>query len=142
MINFYYETDIEHLNEPKLMDWLNVVARSEDKNIGEISYIFCDDEYLLEINKKFLDHDTYTDIISFDDTIGNLLNGDIFISHERVVDNAKNYDVSIEEELRRVMVHGLLHFCGFKDKTEKEASLMRQKEDEKLRMFHVEHPKL
>ncbi len=142
MINFYYETDIEHLNEPKLMDWLNVVARSEDKNIGEISYIFCDDKYLLEINKKFLDHDTYTDIISFDDTIGNLLNGDIFISHERVADNAKNYDVSIEEELRRVMVHGLLHFCGFKDKTDKEASLMRQKEDEKLRMFHVEHPKL
>ena len=142
MINFYYETGIEHLNEPKLMDWLSVVARSEDKNIGEVSYIFCDDEYLLEINKKFLNHDTYTDIISFDDTIGNLLNGDIFISHERVVDNAKKYDVSIEEELRRVMVHGLLHFCGFKDKTDKEASVMRQKEDEKLRMFHVEHPKL
>ncbi|SHI95288.1 rRNA maturation RNase YbeY [Aquimarina spongiae] len=142
MINFYYETVVGHLNEPKLMGWLNAVASSEDTSIGEISYIFCDDEYLLEINKKFLNHHTYTDIISFDDTIGNLLNGDIFISHERVVDNAKNYDVSVEEELRRVMVHGLLHLCGFKDKTDKEASLMRQKEDEKLRMFHVEHPKL
>ncbi len=139
MISFFYETDIEPLDKENLVSWIGKVILSEEKSEGEINYIFCDDEYLLKINQDFLDHDTYTDIISFDNTMGDELHGDIFISYERVVDNAKKYSVSIESELRRVMVHGVLHFCGYKDKGDDDARLMRQKEDEKLLMFHVEH---
>ena len=105
---------------------------------GAINYVFCDDKYLLKINQHFLNHDTYTDIISFDNSMGNELHGDIFISTERVRENAIIFEVSFEEELRRVLVHGVLHLCGYKDKTKEESDLMRSKEDEKLAMFHVE----
>jgi len=118
---------------------LSSVIDSEKKQEGEISVIFCDDAYLLEINQKFLNHDTYTDIISFDNTIGDELNGDVFISYERVKENASIYNTTVDEELRRVVVHGILHFCGFKDKTDLQKEEMRRKEDEKLLMFHVEH---
>ena len=90
------------------------------------------------INQNYLNHDTYTDIISFDSCIGNILQGDIFISIERVSENSAEYGVEFQEELRRVMAHGILHFCGYKDKSEEEQSLMRQKEEEKMQMFHVE----
>jgi len=93
----------------------------------------------LEINQNYLDHDTYTDIISFDNTVGNSLNGDIFISTERVEENASEYNVDFLQELKRVIAHGMLHFCGYKDKSESESELMRHKEDEKINMFHVEH---
>jgi len=138
MINFFKETEVEIENVSELKLWLNRVAQSEEKSIGEINYIFCDDEYLLNINQQYLNHDTYTDIISFDSSEGKDLSGDIFISAERVADNAKIYQVDFIEEFRRVMVHGLLHFTGYKDKTEEESTLMRNKEDEKLKMFHVE----
>ena len=138
MINFFKETEVEIEYERELKLWLNLVAESEGKSIGEINYIFCDDEYLLNINQKYLNHDTYTDIISFDSSEGKDLSGDIFISVERVEDNAKEYQVDFIEEFKRVMVHGLLHFAGYKDKTEEESALMRNKEDEKLKMFHVE----
>ena len=138
MINFFKETEVEIENVSELKLWLNQVAQSEEKSIGEINYIFCDDEYLLNINQQYLNHDTYTDIISFDSSEGKDLSGDIFISAERVADNAKIYQVDFIEEFRRVMVHGLLHFTGYKDKTEEESTLMRNKEDEKLKMFHVE----
>ncbi|MBI6120333.1 rRNA maturation RNase YbeY [Salegentibacter maritimus] len=138
MINFFSENDFELQDENKIDSWIRNVIASEEKDLGEINYIFCDDDYLHKINLKFLNHDTYTDIISFDNTEGNELNGDIFISTDRVVENAREYKVEFNQEIKRVMAHGILHLCGYRDKTESEAALMRQKEDEKIALFHVE----
>lgn len=138
MISFNYETDFELANENQYSNWISRVIGSENKNEGEINYIFCDDDYLHEINMQFLNHDTLTDIISFDNSIGNELHGDIYISIERVADNAKDFNVSFNDELLRVMAHGVLHYCGYKDKSEKDEEIMRQKEEEKMQMFHVE----
>jgi probable rRNA maturation factor len=138
MINFNYETDFNLDNEEATAAWLGNVITSENKKEGEINYIFCDDEYLHKINVEYLEHDTLTDIISFDYSMGNELHGDIFVSIERVRDNATDFNVSFEEELKRVLVHGILHYCGYKDKGEAEELLMRSKEDEKIAMFHVE----
>ena len=135
MISFNYETGFELQDEAKHEDWLSRVIESEDKTEGEINYIFCDDEYLLKMNEEFLDHDTLTDIISFDYTMGSLISGDIFISVERVKDNAEDYNVSFDEELRRVMAHGILHYCGYKDKTDEDSQVMRAKEEEKMQLF-------
>lgn len=137
MISFNYESDFNLDNETVYADWISKVISSEIKNEGEINYIFCDDDYLLEINQQYLDHDTLTDIISFDYSVGNELHGDIFISIERVRDNAQDFNVSFEEELKRVMVHGVLHYCGYKDKSVADEKLMREKEEEKMKMFHV-----
>jgi len=139
MISFNYENDFELSNEEQLSNWISRVIASEEKKEGEINYIFCDDDYLLNLNEQYLNHDTLTDIISFDYSVGNEIHGDIFISTERVKDNATDFKVSFEEELKRVMVHGVLHYCGYKDKTEEDEALMRSKEDEKIKMFHVEH---
>ena len=138
IINFYSENDFEFQEEKSFDTWIRKVISSEEKQLGEINYIFCDDHYLYKINLKFLDHDTYTDIISFDNSEGDELNGDIFISTDRVTENAKEYNVDFSEELKRVIIHGILHLCGYGDKTESEAALMRQKEDEKIALFHVE----
>ncbi len=138
IINFYSENDFELEDISRYEGWVKKVISSEGKKTGEISFIFCDDEYLLDINQKYLDHDTYTDIISFDSSVGNILNGDIFISTERVAENADSYKVKFSEELKRVIIHGILHFCGYKDKTEEEEQMMRKKEEEKMKMFHVE----
>lgn len=138
MINFNYENEFNLENEEDFANWLSSVIVSENKKEGEINYIFCDDDYLHKINVEYLDHDTLTDIISFDYTMGNEISGDIFVSVERVQDNAIDFKVSFEEELKRVLVHGLLHYCGYKDKSEEDALLMRSKEDEKITMFHVE----
>ncbi len=138
MISFNYETDFELQDEAKYQEWLSSVIASEGKKEGEVNYIFCDDEYLLQINIQYLDHDTLTDIISFDYTMGNEISGDIFISVERVRENAADYGVFFEEELRRVMAHGILHYCGYKDKSEEDEQMMRNKEEEKIAMFHVE----
>ncbi|NAS31602.1 rRNA maturation RNase YbeY [Flavobacteriaceae bacterium R38] len=138
MINFHYETDFSLENEKLYAETISRVIISENNDEGEINFIFCDDDYLLEINQKYLDHDTYTDIISFDYSEGKILQGDIFISIERVKENAKTYQVTFEKELRRVIVHGILHYCGYKDKSEDDVALMRSKEDEKIKMFHVE----
>lgn len=139
MISFNYETDFELDNEAQYEDWISRIIESEGFDEGEINYIFCDDEYLHKINVEYLDHDTLTDIISFDYTVGNVLQGDIFISVERVQDNANDFNVSFEEELKRVLSHGVLHYCGYKDKSEEDEALMRAKEEEKMQMFHVEH---
>lgn len=117
--------------------WLEECAISEGKDIGQLVYIFCSDEYLLDINQKYLNHNTYTDIITFDYTEKGILNGEIYISIERVKENAKLYKVSFKNELLRVLVHGLLHLSGYRDKTKKEQSEMRSKESEKLNLFHV-----
>ena len=139
MISFNYETDFELENEAQYEDWISRIIESEGFDEGEINYIFCDDEYLHKINVEYLDHDTLTDIISFDYTVGNLIQGDIFVSVERVQDNANDFKVSFEEELKRVLSHGVLHYCGYKDKSPKDEALMRSKEEEKMQMFHVEH---
>ena len=138
MINFNYETDFQLESEDVFSSWISQVILSENKKEGEINYIFCDDEYLHKLNVEHLGHDTLTDIISFDYSMGNEIHGDVFISVERVADNANDFNVIFSDELKRVMVHGVLHYCGYKDKTEKDAILMRSKEDEKLTMFHVE----
>mgnify|MGYP000067417743 CR=1 FL=1 len=137
MISFNYELNFKLEDETAYSNWLSKVISSENKREGEINYIFCDDNYLVEINQQFLDHDTLTDIISFDYSVGNELHGDVFISVERVVENAQDFDVTFEEELRRVLVHGILHYCGYKDKNEEDENLMRRKEEEKMKMFHV-----
>ena len=134
-----YETDFLLENEEQYEVWISRIIESEGFDEGEINYIFCDDEYLHKINVEYLDHDTLTDIISFDYTVGNLVQGDIFISIERVQDNANDFNVSFDEELKRVLSHGVLHYCGYKDKTPKDEALMRSKEEEKMQMFHVEH---
>lgn len=139
MVIFNYETDFNLEDEAKYESWVDEIIESESKTPGEINYIFCDDDYLHKINMEYLQHDTLTDIISFDYTVGSLISGDIFISIERVKDNAKDFEVSFEEELLRVMAHGILHYCGYKDKNDSDIELMRSKEVEKIKMFHEEH---
>jgi rRNA maturation RNase YbeY len=137
MISFNYEQDFTLQDESLYSEWISKIINSEIKKEGEINYIFCNDDYLLEINKQYLKHDTLTDVISFDYSVGNELHGDIFISIERVRENAQDFDVDFQDELKRVMVHGVLHFCGYKDKNKDDKKLMRLKEEEKMKMFHV-----
>ena len=141
MITFNYETEFELSPEEHYSTWLSKVIASENKSEGEINYVFCDDEYLNKINVEYLDHDNLTDIISFDYCVGNELHGDIFISVERVRDNAADFNEKFETELLRVMSHGILHYCGYGDKSEEEEQVMRSKEEEKMKMFHVEQSK-
>ncbi len=129
MISFNYETDFTLENKDKISIWISKTIQSENFKEGEINYIFCDDPYLYKLNVKFLNHDTLTDIISFDNSIGKTLHGDIFISIERVKDNANDFGNSFTEELHRVIIHGVLHYCGYKDKSEEDANLMRTKEN-------------
>ena len=136
MITFNYETDFELDREETVSQWISNVIGKEGCKLGEINYIFCDDEYLHKINVEFLNHDTYTDIISFDYTLGKTINGDIYISVERVRENAQEYNVTFADELNRVMVHGVLHYLGIKDKTETEKTAMRRKENEYLLLIN------
>ena len=129
MISFNYETDFTLSNEAHYEEWISRIIDSEGFDEGEINYIFCDDEYLHKINVDYLDHDTLTDIISFDYTEGNLLQGDIFVSVERVKENALDFKVPFEDEIKRVLSHGILHYCGYKDKSPEYELLMRSKED-------------
>ena len=138
MISFNYESDFILDQEEHFASWIETIILSENKTLGEISYIFCNDEYLHNINMQYLYHDTLTDIISFDYTEGDVISGDIFVSIERVKDNAIDFKVTFEEELKRVLAHGVLHYCGYKDKTDADATLMRTKENEKIKLFHVE----
>ncbi|MGJ8660323.1 rRNA maturation RNase YbeY [Cellulophaga fucicola] len=139
MIDFHYETEFSLEDNTKYIDWINRIIASEEHLVGDINYIFCDDAYLLNINQQYLDHDTYTDIITFDYTDGKLIGSDIYISVDRVKENAVDFKVDFSQELLRVMAHGILHLCGFKDKSTEEAALMRSKEEEKIKLFHVEH---
>lgn len=132
MINFNYETDFKLQSEVQISTWITNTISSEAYKLGDINYVFCDDEYLHKLNVEFLNHDTLTDIISFDYSVGKIIQGDIFISIERVTDNAKDFGVSFEDELKRVIIHGVLHYCGYKDKTDDDAKLMREKENHYL----------
>ena len=138
MISFNYESDFSLEQEEVYASWIETIVESENKILGEISYIFCDDEYLHTINMQYLNHDTLTDIISFDYTEGDVISGDIFISVERVEDNANDFNVTFDEELKRVLAHGVLHYCGYKDKSDADALLMRAKKKKKIKLFHVE----
>lgn len=138
MISFNYESDFILEQEEHFASWIETIIISENKTVGEISYVFCGDDYLHAINIQYLNHDTLTDIISFDYTEGDIISGDIFVSIERVKDNAIDFKVTFEEELKRVLAHGVLHYCGYKDKTDADATLMRTKENEKIKLFHVE----
>ena len=129
MIDFNYETNFKLDNKLKISDWISKVIISEGFVEGHINYVFCNDEYLHKLNIEFLNHDTLTDIISFDYTLGKTVHGDIFISIERVIENAKDFNVPFYNELCRVIIHGVLHYCGYKDKTNSDAKIMRSKED-------------
>ncbi|MGJ8683018.1 MAG: rRNA maturation RNase YbeY [Nonlabens sp.] len=137
MVEFNYQTDFKLENDVAYAKWLEEVALSEAKSIGEISYVFCDDDFLHKINLEYLNHDTLTDIITFDYCDEDFLNGEIYISVDRVRENAGAFSVDFNTELHRVISHGLLHLCGYPDKTDEESKLMRSKEDEKMNMFHV-----
>lgn len=138
MITFDFMVPCEVVPDLQHKQWLKSVIRKEGLVPGDISYLFCDDAYLLEQNIAFLHHDTFTDIITFDKRVGEIVSGDIMISLERVAENARKFSVSFEEEFLRVMVHGTLHLCGYKDKTDQEAAEMRRMENESLLMFHGE----
>ena len=129
MISFNYETDFSLENEAQFSAWISKAIQEESCKEGEINYIFCSDDYLHKINLDFLDHDTLTDIISFDYSVGKELHGDIYISVDRVKENADDFKVSFEDEISRVMIHGVLHYCGYKDKTDNDQEVMTAKED-------------
>ena len=136
MITFNYETDFILKGETATEKWLQAVILGHNCDEGEVNIIFCDDAYLHKLNVEFLQHDTLTDIISFDNSLGKLINGDIYISTERVADNAKDYKVSFLEELQRVMVHGVLHYIGFKDKTAEDQKEMTRQENKALSLLN------
>lgn len=123
------------LDIKKTSNWISSAISIEKNVTGEINFIFCSDEYLLDINKKYLNHNYFTDVITFDYCEGNIVSGDIFISFDRVVENAISLKVNTEIELRRVIIHGVLHLLGFKDKTDDEKLTMREKEDFYLNLF-------
>ncbi len=132
MIEFNFETDFELRNTLNIQKWISEIIISEGFELGEIIYIFCDDKYLHKLNFEFLNHDTLTDILSFDYCVGKQINGEIYISVERVADNSKYFKTNFDDELHRVIIHGILHFCGYKDKSDSEEQSMRQKEDESI----------
>lgn len=117
--------------------WINETVVAEGRKRGDISVIFCSDDYLLEVNRQHLQHDYYTDIITFDYDEGVWVSGDLFISIDRVRENAAKYGATFEKELHRVIIHGILHLCGYKDYTDEEAKLMRSKEDFYLNLFSI-----
>ena len=127
----YFNQDIDFKLKGKLINnqWLKLVAESEIRRIGDINIIFCSDNYILDVNMKYLQHDYFTDIITFDYCEKDRLNGDLFISIDSVRENALHYGTEFETELNRVMVHGILHLIGYDDHTKKDIKLMREKED-------------
>ena len=135
MIEFQYIENDKLSNTEDLNLWINNVIKEEEKIIGELVYVLCNDEYLLKKNIQFLNHNTLTDVITFDYSEKKVISGDILISTERVVEKAKIFNVNYLTELHRVMVHGLLHLLGYKDKIEKDADTMREKENYYLNKF-------
>ena len=134
MIEFFSETDFLLSNPDQISEWISLIITQEKRELGDITIVFCDDDYLHKLNVDFLNHDTFTDIISFDNSLGNQIHGEIYISIDRVKENAEAFKVSFKDELHRVIIHGILHYCGYKDKSVTDASLMRTKEDEALQL--------
>lgn len=137
MIEFSSQNDFVFEDETKASQWLNAIAILEDYEIGELGYVFCSDAFLLDINIQYLDHDTYTDIVTFDYTEGSVLHGEMYISTDRIAENASDFGVSFDTELRRVMAHGLLHMCGYGDKADDEINTMRTKEEACLDLWNT-----
>ena len=137
MIDFVYNTDFHLENHDGYSRWLTDVSLAENLSINELVFLFVNDEELLAMNKKHLNHDYFTDVITFGELKGNRISGNIAISIDRVLENSNTFGVSFDEELKRVMAHGLLHIMGYNDKTKKEKSIMTQKETEAIKMFHV-----
>jgi len=136
MINYFYEEMSNIEDEEKKSVWIENIISDENKKLGDINYIFCNDNYLLNINKEYLNHDYYTDIITFDYCEENYISGDIFISLQRVLDNIHIHKTKYEEELNRVIAHGILHLCGYKDKTQEEQKIMRDKENFYIKKYN------
>ena len=139
MIDFVYNTDFKLANKEIFSRWLISVANEEGFLIDTLVFLFVDDKEILEMNKKFLKHDYYTDVITFGELEDNKISGDIAISIERVSDNSKTYGVEFEDELKRVMAHGLLHIMGYDDRKSNDKSVMSEKENKAIKMFHVKH---
>jgi len=139
MITFFFETDFELRQKREIKIWLREIAVRENKRIQDLNIVFYDDEQLSFLNKKFLNHDTLTDVLTFDYSKKKILEGDICISIERVKENAEYYNCSFEEELRRVMAHGILHLSGYKDENTDDKQLMNQKEEEALLLFNMQY---
>lgn len=135
MIHFTFLTDSAFIPSTQHKIWLNTVIRNECKIPGEISYIFCNDDYMISQNIQFLNHNTYTDIITFSENSGEVISGSILISIDRILENSKKFSKTYNEEFLRVLVHGVLHLCGYKDKTKKEEQQMRIKENESLQLL-------
>ena len=138
-INFFYEDisfDLKH--KKVLREWIKSAIKAEGHSLDELNFIFCNDEYLLKINQEYLKHSTYTDIVTFDNSeVEGSITGDIFISIDRVRENASKFNVPEKEELHRVMIHGTLHLLGYKDKSKSEKALMTSKEDEYLNLLSL-----
>ena len=132
MIEFSSQTEFELEDVDEVSNWISSVIVAEGFAEGDISYVFCSDDYLHGINLEFLEHDTLTDIISFDYSLGKQIHGEIFISIDRVTENAKEFGTTFINELHRVIIHGILHYFGYKDKSEEDVELMRSKEDAAL----------
>ena len=126
------DTDVKLTNEALIVDWILKIIANHGYTVGKINYMFCSDEYIHENNVRYLNHDTYTDIITFDYTVGKIISGDILISIERVGENAGLFGQDYEDELHRVIIHGVLHLLGFKDKSDVDAVMMRGKERDAL----------
>ena len=139
MIDFVYNTDFRLDNKEIFSRWLISVANDEGFLIDTLVFLFVDDNEILEMNKKFLKHDYYTDVITFGELEDKKISGDIAISIERVLDNSKTYGVEFEDELKRVMAHGLLHIMGYDDRKSNDKSVMSEKENKAIKMFHVKH---
>lgn len=129
MIQYFFEDVNSFEIKPSLSIWLENLLKEEGFTLGPISYIFCSDDYLLTINQNYLNHDYYTDIITFDYVRGRMISGDIFVSLPRILENSQSLSKSYDEELHRVLAHGILHLCGYKDKTSEEQQEMRAKEN-------------
>jgi len=136
-IAFHYETDFLLENTESFIRWIKNVILEENKELGEVNYIFCDDKYLLKKNIKYLDHDTLTDIITFNYCEGDIISSDIMISIDRVMENSSIFENSFSEELNRVMIHGILHLIGYNDKTDGEKEIIRKKEDYYVNKFVI-----
>lgn len=137
-ISYYAEgVDFPAVKKRETSEWIRRVAEKYGKRCGEIAYIFCSDEKILEVNREYLQHDYYTDIITFDYTEGKRISGDIFISIDTVSSNAAEYGVTLEEEIHRIIIHGILHLCGINDKGEGEREIMTAHENEALKMRNI-----
>ena len=135
MIKYFSSTDFVIKDRPLLTSWIEEVLNKESRLLEELVFNFCSDESLLKINKEFLKHDTLTDVITFDYSASKAVSGEVFISVDRVRENAKEFDQDFNDEIRRVMIHGVLHLCGYKDKTPKDKALMSDMENRHLAFF-------